>query len=133
MAINEFRQDYVRAIFVLSERKQEVRSKDLVEYLSVRKNTVSEMLSRLREEGLVVFENYGSISLTRKGRLLARKLTTKHRLIELFLTKILKRKPEEVHSEACKLEHDFSEASLKEMKKLLGDPKKDPHGEPIYV
>lgn len=133
MAVNEFRQDYVRAIFVLSEGRGEVRSKDLVSYLQVRKNTVSEMLSRLKREGLVSFESYGAVSLTGTGRSLARKLTRKHRLIELFLTKILKRKPESVHEEAGRLEHDFSEESLKEMKKLLGAPRVDPHGKPIFV
>ncbi|NUN11364.1 metal-dependent transcriptional regulator [Candidatus Micrarchaeota archaeon] len=133
MSINESRQDYVRAIFVLSERNQEVRSKDLVSYLEVKKNTVSHMLSALRDEGFVSFQNYGSISLTKKGLLLAKQLTAKHRLIELFLTKVLKRNPSEVHDEACKLEHDFSEDSLKEMKKLLGNPSLDPHGKPISV
>ena len=131
--MNAARQDYIRAIYVVSESKQEVRSKDLATRLRVSKNTVSQMLSALREEGFVSFEKYGSINLTKKGKAFAKKLTAKHRLIELFLTKVLKRNPAVVHDEACKLEHDFSEESLQQIKRMLGNPKTDPHGKPIYA
>ncbi len=130
--INESRENYLRAIYVISTRKGAVRSKDLVQYLSVSKNTVSAMLSKIKDEGYLSHKNYGALSLTPKGLGIAMKLTEKHRLIELFLTRVLKRNPKTVHPEACLLEHDFSPQSMKAMKKLLGNPKTDPHGSPIY-
>ncbi|MFA5105384.1 MAG: metal-dependent transcriptional regulator [Candidatus Micrarchaeia archaeon] len=129
---NEQRENYIRAIYVISKRKGSVRSKDLAAYLSVSKNTVSTMLSRISTEGYVAYERYGALALTRKGTSLAKRLTEKHRLIELFLAKVLKRDPAQVHDEACLLEHDFSPQSMAAMKKLLGNPKSDPHGSPIY-
>ncbi|MFA6036390.1 MAG: metal-dependent transcriptional regulator [Candidatus Micrarchaeia archaeon] len=144
--VNAWREDYVRAIFLLSAPEGGsrparaahygevgVRSKQLSGYLHVSKNTVSEMLNRLKSAGLVNFEHYGPISLTAKGRKLARALTARHRLIELFLARVLKRKPSAVHDEACRLEHEFSQESIDAMKKLLKNPTLDPHGEPIYV
>ncbi len=129
---NESRENYIRAIYVISKRKGIVRGKDLAEYLSVSKNTVSAMLSRIRGDGYLTYKSYGALTLTRKGTALAKKLTQKHRLIELFLTNVLKRDPAKVHPEACLLEHDFSPKSISAMKKLLGNPKADPHGSPIY-
>ena len=128
---NAYREDYVRAVYVIGERKGAVRGKELAGYLGVSKNTVSEMLSRLRKEGLVKYENYGPLALTSRGRRLAKDLTAKHRLIELFLTKVLKRDPGDVHEEACLLEHDFSNESLGQMRRLLRNPKTDPHGSRI--
>ncbi|MBI4052898.1 MAG: metal-dependent transcriptional regulator [Candidatus Diapherotrites archaeon] len=131
--VNQSRLDYVRAIFILSGRLGEVRGKGLSEYLGVSKNTVSTMLKRLRAQKLVLYEEYGAVSLTKKGERLAKDLTARHRLIELFLTRVLKRNPKTVHGEADLLEHAFSEQSLKSMRKLLGNPKFDPHGKTIFV
>jgi DtxR family Mn-dependent transcriptional regulator len=131
--INEQREDYIRAIYLLTIRKETVRNKDLSGYLNVSKNTVSAMLLQLQKDGYVSHKKYAEMKLTRKGNKLARKLTVKHRLIELFLTSVLKRDPKEVHEEAGRLEHDFSKGSIREMKKILHNPKYDPHGQPIYT
>ena len=125
-------EDYLRAVFVLEERKVNVKSKDLSEYLGVSKNTVSQMLYKMSSEGLVVFKKYSrNIKLSKKGLALAKNLTFKHRLIEKFLVDVLKRSPEKVHFEAHKLEHAFSNESIKAMEKLLGNPALDPHGREI--
>jgi DtxR family Mn-dependent transcriptional regulator len=129
--LNEQRENYIRAISLISARKGAARGKDLSDYLKVSKNAVSAMLSRLKCENYVAHENYGSLSLTRKGASLAKKLTQKHRLIELFLVKKLGRSPKDVHPEACRLEHAFSRKSMLAMKRLLGNPRLDPHGSPI--
>ncbi|MFA6213758.1 MAG: metal-dependent transcriptional regulator [Candidatus Micrarchaeia archaeon] len=129
--MNEQRENYLRAIYLISSRNGKARGKDLSEYLRVSKNAVSAMLSSLSGEGYASHENYGAVSLTGKGARLARKLTEKHRLIELFLVKKLGRSPKDVHPEACLLEHAFSGKSMLAMKRLLGNPKLDPHGSPI--
>lgn len=131
--INEQREDYIRAIYLITIRKETVRNKDLADYLNVSRNTVSAMLLQLQKDKYVSYKRYADLKLTRKGKDLARKLTEKHRLIELFLTSVLKRDPRTVHEEAGRLEHDFSHESLKEMKKILHNPKYDPHGQPIYT
>lgn len=130
--MNEQRENYIRAIYLLQSRKGKARGKDLSEYLHVSKNTVSAMLSSLRSERYVLHENYGELSLTRKGARLAKKLTQKHRLIELFLVETLGRDKRSVHPEACKLEHAFTTKSISAMKRLLGNPRIDPHGSPIH-
>ena len=129
--LNEQRENYIRAIYLISSRNGAARGKDLSDYLKVSKNAVSAMLTQLRSENYAVHEKYGALSLTRKGASLAKKLTAKHRLIELFLVKKLGHDPKEVHPEACRLEHVFSRKSLSAMKRLLGNPKLDPHGQPI--
>lgn len=131
--INEQREDYIRAIHLLAIRKGAVRNKDLADYLKVSKNTVSAMLLQLQKDGYVSYKKYTELKLTGKGSALARKLTERHRLIELFLAEVLKRDPSEVHDEAGRLEHDFSQESIDEMKKILHNPKYDPHGQPIYT
>ncbi|MCX6771543.1 MAG: metal-dependent transcriptional regulator [Candidatus Micrarchaeota archaeon] len=130
--LNEQREDYIRAIYLISLRKGVARGKDMSEYLKVSKNTVSAMLVRLSDENYISHKNYGTVALTKKGTSLAKQLTMKHRLIELFLVKILKHQSNEVHSEACRLEHDFSQKSISAMNRLLGNPRLDPHGSQIY-
>jgi DtxR family transcriptional regulator, Mn-dependent transcriptional regulator len=131
--ISEQREDYIRAIYLLAIRRRPVRNKYLAEYLNVSKNTVSAMLLRLQKDHYVSYERYAELRLTRKGESLARKLTERHRLIELFLTDVLKRDPKSVHEEAGRLEHDFSRESMREMKRILKNPRYDPHGQPIYT
>ena len=132
--ISPAKEDYVRAIFVLQEKNGRGTSSSLAEYLRLSKNTVSQMLKRLSDESLIVFKKYSRhVSLSRKGLALAKTMTFKHRLIERFLVDVLKRKPAEVHGEAHKLEHAFSQESIESMEKILGKPDEDPHGKPIRV
>lgn len=125
------REDYLRALYVLEERHGEIKSKDISDYLKVSKPSVTEMVDKLQQEGLVTQKKYSNIRFTPKGRRAATKLTSKHRIIELFLTKTLRLNPNKVHHEAHLLEHAFSNKSIVRIKKLLGNPKTDPHGKPI--
>ena len=125
------REDYLRGLYILNEEKGEIKSIDLAHYLSVSKPSVSEMVQELNKEGLVSYRKYSKLKFTTKGKRIAQKLTSKHRLIELFLKNILKIDSKNVHDEAHRLEHAFSDDSINKIKKLLGNPKKDPHGKPI--
>ena len=123
------KEDYLRAAYVLEEKKSSATSTELAEYLSVSKNTVSQMLNQLAADKLVSFKKYSrSIELTKKGRGIATRLTYRHRLIEKFLVDMLDRKPEKVHEEANRLEHAFSDESIEKIRQLLGEPSLDPHG-----
>ena len=125
------KEDYLRGLYILEEEKGELKSIDLAHYLNVSKPSVSEMAKELDKEGLISYKRYSKLNFTSKGRKLAKKLTSKHRLIELFLKNILKLNSKNVHEEAHRLEHAFSEESISKLRKLLGNPKKDPHGKPI--
>ena len=126
-----YREDYLRGLYILNEEKGEIKSIDLAHYLNVSKPSVSEMVQELNKEGLVSYRKYSKLKFTTKGKRIAQKLTSKHRLIELFLKNILKIDSKNVHDEAHRLEHAFSDDSINKIKKLLGNPKKDPHGKPI--
>ena len=125
------REDYLWGLYILEEEKVTIKSIDLAHYLDVSKPSVSEMVKELSREGLISHKRYSSLNFTPKGRKIAKKLTSKHRLIELFLKKILRIQSKRIHEEAHRLEHAFSDDSINRIKKLLGNPKKDPHGKPI--
>ena len=125
------KEDYLRGLYILEEEKGEIKSTDLAHYLNVSKPSVSEMVKELNKEGMVSYKKYSKIKFTAKGKKIAQKLTSKHRLIEIFLKNMLKIKPNNVHQEAHRLEHAFSDESIARLRKILGNPKKDPHGKPI--
>ena len=125
------REDYLRGLYILEEEKGEIKSIDLAHYLNISKPSVTEMVQELNKEGMVSYKKYSKIKFTTKGKKIAEKLTSKHRLIELFLKNILKINSKNVHLEAHRLEHAFSDESIARLRKILGNPKKDPHGKPI--
>ena len=113
------------------EEEGRVRSMDLADYLNITKPSVSEMLMELNKEGLVQYKKYSKLRFTSKGKKIAKKLTFKHRIIENFLKDVLKIHSNDVHDEAHRLEHAFSDESISRLSRLLGNPKFDPHGKPI--
>ncbi len=124
-------EDYIRGIYLLEAREKIVKSKRLADYLNVKKSSVSEMVAKLKQTGMLNYEKYSKLSLTKKGRELAEKLTFKHRVIEAFLTRLLKRNKKEVHDEAHKLEHAFSDQSIRKIYSIIGKPRIGAHGEEI--
>ena len=125
------KEDYLRGIYHLLEEGGSVRNVDLADYLNITKPSVSEMLKSLNKEGLVDYKKYSKLKFTSKGNKVAKKLTFKHRVIESFLKDVLKLHSNNIHEEAHRLEHAFSDVSIKKLNKLLGNPKFDPHGKPI--
>ena len=125
------REDYLRGLYILEEEKTEIKSIDLANYLDVSKPSVSEMIRELRMDGLVSHKKYSKLEFTAKGRRLAKKITSKHRLIEIFLKNVLRVSSGKIHQEAHRLEHAFSDESIGKLRKFLGNPKIDPHGKPI--
>jgi len=125
------KEDYLRGIYHLMEDSEEVKSVDLADYLNVTKPSVSGMLQKLDKESLVEYRKYSKLKFTSKGELIAKKLTYKHRIIESFLKNILHIDSDDIHEEAHKLEHAFSDEAIEKIRKLVGNPKEDPHGKPI--
>ncbi|HLD75499.1 MAG TPA: metal-dependent transcriptional regulator [Candidatus Norongarragalinales archaeon] len=124
-------EDYVRGVYYLQRKLGFAKSTDLARRLKVSKNTVSLMVQKLSIRKLLRHRPYGEVELTPAGEKLAKNLTYRHRLIELFLTEKLGVPAEKVHQEACRLEHDFSKKSIQSIARMLDYPRVDPHGKPL--
>jgi DtxR family transcriptional regulator, Mn-dependent transcriptional regulator len=99
--------------------------------LGVVPGTATTMMKALSESGLVRYEPYMGVRLTPAGEKLAGLVLRRHRLIELFLVKVLNMSWAEVHDEAERLEHAVSESLIDRIDEMLGRPAVDPHGDPI--
>ncbi len=99
--------------------------------LRVVPGTATTMMKTLAESGLVRYEPYMGVRLTKAGEKLASMVLRRHRLIELFLVKVLGMSWAEVHDEAEQLEHAVSERLIDRIDEMLGRPEVDPHGDPI--
>lgn len=125
-------QDYVKTIYALSEWHDEpVTSSRLAARLSVANSSVSEMIRKLAELGLVDHTPYRPVELTPGGRRLALAMVRRHRLLETFLVQDLGYRWDEVHDEAEVLEHTVSDTFINRLDARLGFPSADPHGDPI--
>jgi DtxR family Mn-dependent transcriptional regulator len=103
----------------------------IAQALAVTPGTVTAMVKALSESGLVDYEAYGGVRLTKAGRQLALHVLRRHRLIELFLVRIMGMDWSEVHGEADRLEHAVSDRLIERIDEMLGHPAVDPHGDPI--
>jgi DtxR family transcriptional regulator, Mn-dependent transcriptional regulator len=125
-------EDYVKAIYGLElQREGPVATSALAERLDVAPSSVTAMLKRLDELGLVRYEPYHGVTLTDSGERVALEVIRHHRLIEAFLAEALGMPWDRVHDEAEVLEHYISEELEGRIAERLGDPKLDPHGDPI--
>jgi len=125
------REDYIRAVYGLKERGVHVRIIDIARSLKLARSTVSERVRDLKNANFIKSGRNEEITLSKKGLLLAKQLTYKHRLIEVFLHKTLGIDAKKVHVEAHKLEHAFSDEVIARLAKFLGNPTTDPHGAKI--
>lgn len=130
--ITQNREDYLRAIFCLNEKGAEtVKSINVVQFLKVSKPAVSEMLKKLKKQGYIKIIPSSRITLTHKGLQTAKKITYKHRIVEVFLKEILDFKVNKLHEEAHKLEHSMSDEVAKRIANFLKNPKFCPCGNKI--
>ncbi|TCC95564.1 metal-dependent transcriptional regulator [Pedobacter hiemivivus] len=127
-------ENYLKALLMLSfqnEEKPEVGTNDMAAYLGVKPATATDMLKKLKEKELVLYEKYGKILLSDLGRKKATAILRKHRLWETFLYKKLDFSWDEVHEVAEQLEHIQSEKLVNKLEEYLDFPEFDPHGDPI--
>ena len=103
----------------------------LASALGVTPGTATTMVKTLAESGLAHYEPYSGVKLTPAGQKLASMVLRRHRLIELFLVKVLGMSWAEVHDEAEHLEHAVSDRLIDRIDEMLGRPTADPHGDPI--
>lgn len=124
-------QDYLKAIHSLGGADSVVLPVDIAARLNVRAPSVTGMLKRLAEAGWIQYEPGRGAQLTRRGVAEARRVIRRHRLVELFLTRVLGLDWSEVDTEAEALEHAISPRLEQAIAAHLGEPLEDPHGHPI--
>jgi len=130
--LSEVMEDYLKAIYYLQEEAgPPVSTSEIAEYLEVTPPTVSSMVEKLEERGLVDREKYKGVELTEEGETVALEVLRHHRLLEAYLAEHLDYDWSEVHEEADVLEHHISEAFERRVARVLDDPEVDPHGAPI--
>src|SRR5437660_8727725 len=124
-------QDYLKAIHSLGGADHVVSPVEIAARLGVRSPSVTGMLKRLAEAGLISYEPGHGARLTEQGIGEARRVIRRHRLVELFLTRVLGLDWSEVDAEAEALEHAISPRLEQALAAHLGEPVEDPHGHPI--
>ena len=122
------KENYLKSIYKLQEKKEDITVTALSIIFKVSKSTVSNMLKKLVKMGLVNTSPYKPIKLTSVGRKKAVEIISKHRLIELYLVKEMNFKIDEVHDIAEEIEHIENSEFFNRMRKILGDDFIDPHG-----
>jgi DtxR family Mn-dependent transcriptional regulator len=125
-------EDYVKAIYSLTHRQGENAStSELARYLQLTPGSVSTMIKRLNQAGLVEHSPYHGARLTPEGQRVALAVIRRHRLLELFLASTLDIPWEDVDRYADALEHSVTDELIEIIAHKLGDPVSDPHGDPI--
>jgi DtxR family transcriptional regulator, Mn-dependent transcriptional regulator len=124
-------QDYLKALHSLDGAERLVSPMELADRLEVRAASVTGMLKRLAEGGWVEYEQGRGARLTALGTMEALRVIRRHRLMELFLTRVLGLDWSEVDAEAEALEHAISPRLEQAIADHLGEPLEDPHGHPI--
>jgi DtxR family transcriptional regulator, Mn-dependent transcriptional regulator len=128
-SLNE--ENYLKALLNLSQADGEVNVKDLSKHLDIKMPSVTSMMKKMADKGLVHYESYKPLRLTEKGITEAALIIRKHRLTEMFLVEKMGFRWDEVHDIAEQMEHIKSPEFFLRMDEILGFPKFDPHGSPI--
>ena len=124
-------EDYLKVIYQLTQTGVPASTTAIADALDLAAPSVSGMVKRLAEAGLVEHQPYKGVTLTRDGRHGALRMLRRHRVIETYLVSHLGYTWDNVHDEAENLEHAVSEDLVQRMSFMLGDPQFDPHGDPI--
>ncbi len=123
-------EDYLKAIYAL-ERGAAASTQDIAQRMGLTPPSVTGMLRRLSEQGLVSHERHHGATLTETGRRAALRTLRRHRVLEAYLATSLGYPWDRVHDEAERLEHAASDELIDHMAAALGEPAVDPHGAPI--
>ena len=124
-------EDYLKAVYEIERSGSAAATTTLAVRLGVAPGSVTGMVRRLAEQGLLAYEPYRGATLTPAGRAAALRTLRRHRVLESYLTTVLGYPWDRVHEEAERLEHAASDELVDRMAHALGDPVVDPHGAPI--
>jgi DtxR family Mn-dependent transcriptional regulator len=124
-------EDYLKAIYEIGRGTVAVATNDIAQRLDLAPASVSGMVRRLADQGLLAYERYRGVTLTDSGRRAALRTIRRHRIIESYLSRALSYPWDRVHDEAERLEHAASDELVDRMASAIGEPVVDPHGAPI--
>lgn len=125
-------ENYLKTIFHLTySSTKAISTNAIAEKMETKASSVTDMLKKLSEKDLISYIKYQGVSLTDTGKLAAKMIVRKHRLWEVFLVEKLHFSWDEVHDLAEQLEHIKSDILIDRLDDFLGNPTKDPHGDPI--
>jgi len=124
--MSESIEEYLEAIYSFNERGELAKNQELAKRLKVSPPSVSEMIKKLSDDALIIYEPYKGVVLTGKGMARAQKVVRKHRLLERFLHDNLGLRMEKVHDEACLMEHGLSDEAADALCAFLNSPKTCP-------
>ena len=124
-------EDYLKAIYSFERDGHAAATNNIAQRLSIAPASVSGMVQRLADQGLVAYERYRGVRLTAAGRRAALRTLRRHRVIEAYLVQALGYGWDSVHEEAERLEHSASDTLIDRMAAAIGEPVTDPHGAPI--
>ena len=125
-------ENYIKSIYNLSNNgKDNVSTNAIADSLKTKPASANSMINRLAEKDLLIYKKYNGVLLTKTGKTEALKIIRRHRLWEVFLVEKLNFNWDEVHEIAEQLEHVKSALLISRIDQFLGNPKFDPHGDPI--
>ncbi len=119
-------EDYIEAIWLLIESKGYARTIDIADHLGVNNPSVTKMVQKLHESGMVLYERYRGISMTAEGERLGKRLAERHHMLELFLQSIGVQDRQEIAQTVEGIEHHFSYSALKQIESLVQFIQLDP-------
>ncbi len=124
-------EEYLETILYLTRDGQRAKTRDIARAMSIKPPSVSEMLLKLRDQGLVEYAPYEGALLTEPGREQAQQIERKHQLLETFLVDTLGVEVDTAHEEACEMEHTISENTVEKICAYLGHPRYCPDAHAI--
>ena len=120
--ISENIEEYLEVLYRNGSNKEQVSTTQLSKELGIAPGSVTQMLKKLEKLGYINYTPYKGATLTDEGMKIAQKITRKHRILEKFLTDVLKVKEENVHSQACEMEHTLSDEAERALCAMLNNP-----------
>jgi len=117
--LSESLEDYLEVILNLEQAQKVARAKDIADKMGVKQGSVTSALKNLKEKKLINYEPYSFITLTKKGKKLAKEITRRHVVLKDFLLKILQIDEKTAESTACRMEHAIDSKSLERLLSFL--------------
>lgn len=124
-------EDYLKAIYGITRQGSPASTSEIARWLGLSPPSVTSMVKRLSDQGLLHHQPYKGVELTEAGKSAALTMLRRHRIIESYLVERLGYSWDSVHEEAERLEHAVSEKLIERMSEAMGNPETDPHGDPI--
>ncbi|MEO9022722.1 MAG: metal-dependent transcriptional regulator [Ginsengibacter sp.] len=131
MKLSQSEENYIKSIYNLQEKTEKVNTNSLAAFLNTSAASITDMLKKLTSKKLLEYKKYYGFRLNNTGNKEALKIIRRHRLWESFLVAKLGMEWEKVHDIAEELEHVSSPELIEKLDRFLGNPKIDPHGDPI--